>query len=211
MAARLTIYCGPMWAAKSHLLLMELGKLRAAGARAVTIKPRIDTRAGGAIASRTGLRTPADYLATDLAQVTVDDGVVYALDEAQFFDRSLLTFWERVRGTRSSRMLVAALDLDYARKPFGHVLELAKTALQTDVPVVIHRLAAECAWRGAGEPAPCGCPAPYTQRLVAGGTDTVRIGNGEFYRPACPAHHQCEPADTAAWGHTPVERLPPLA
>ena len=132
----------------------------------------------------------------------------------QFFDGSdLLTFAAAVlqpgdvKTAGSSLLVVAGLDLDFARRPFGGVLRLAHAALEqasdargdalSTADVAIHRLSARCSRGPPG--APCGSQAPFSQRLRAGGVDTVLVGGGEFYQPSCAVHHSCDPVDADAW------------
>lgn len=115
----------------------------------------------------------------------------------------------------ASLLVVAGLDLDFARRPFGGVLQLAKAALDDDTwggargPMLaadasIHRLSARCARVVGG--GVCGRQAPFSQRLHTGGMDTVLVGGGEYYQPACARHHTCEPADGGVW-QSPVPSL----
>ena len=121
--------------------------------------------------------------------------------------------------TPSSALLVSGLDLDYARRPFGHVCALATLAVtRPDTTSSVLRLAARCSHvdtsgrrggaaasssparkAGGGDSKACGRPAMYSQRLLGGGSATIVVGGAELYRPACAAHHVCEPISEEAW------------
>ena len=112
-------------------------------------------------------------------------------------------------------LLVAGLDLDFAGRPFGCVLELAQRALALASAgrggggsgsaaaglgeVLVERLTARCDFRGGAAAHACGRAAPFSQRLVAGGDRTVLVGGAEYYAPACAEHHNAAPGAAGEW------------
>lgn len=197
----LAVYLGPMCAGKSRKLILSLQAARAAGRATVAVKHTVDTRAA-ALASRSGLTHAADVVATSLDDVPVAAGCLYGIDDAQFFGPTLLPFWARVRAAGSS-LAVAGLDLDYARRPFGQLLDLAAAGLAPAAghSVVVERLTAECEWAGAGATGPCPQPAVFSQRLHAPGVGAqqVAVGGAELYAPSCEAHHVPQPVAAEHW------------
>lgn len=156
--------------------------LQAAGRTVALISSSRDTRYadGGAIATHAGVTAAAiavsslaDVDAASPAAATAD---VLAIDEAQFFD-DLVPYATAAADARGQTVVVAGLDGDAARRPFGGVLSLVPHAERVD------RLAAACAW--------CGCDAHFSVRLAGGGADAavVVVGGADTYAPACRRHY----------------------
>lgn len=189
---RLHVYYGPMCSGKTHELIKRAHLLAPAFAGLQVLKPALDTRgAAQAVASRTGLRLPATRCLPSLPAPPLAAHTLYVLDEVQFFP-ALLPFFAAL--PRTSALLAAGLDLDYASRPFGETLALA--AVARSLPAgegAATALAARCCAPG------CSSAAALTQRLAAGGEATVVVGGAEFYRPACAAHHSRSPVDGAGW------------
>lgn len=95
---------------------------------------------------------------------------VVAIDEGQFF-ADLVEFSEMCANA-GKIVIIAALDGDFRRKPFGRVLELIPMAERID------KLTAVCTR--------CCSDAAFTQRTVAS-TEIELIGGAESYRPVCRA------------------------
>jgi thymidine kinase len=201
------IFMGPMWSGKTNRLIQAVDAVRLGydPSRVNVVRFARDTRAPpGQIQSRTGLSLRATHTVSDLAAIPLDAGgeeSIFAVDEAQFFGDGLLDFWRRIKPTRHG-LLVAGLDLDYARKPFGGVLALAEEALAFPGDMVIERLTATCDHRDVrGDGRACGRRAPYSQRLSEGvRTAQVLVGGGDLYAPACGIHHVPEPVPREMWG-----------
>jgi len=133
---------------------------------------------------------------------------------------------EAAAATSPHGLLVAGLDFDFKGAPFGSVLELARRVIDAAGArgagagacsssgsgavaafaaaglgeVIVERLTARCDHRGGAHAPACGRAAAFSQRLVAGGGATVLVGGGEFYAPACAAHHRASPGDPSEWG-----------
>ncbi|MES1211334.1 MAG: hypothetical protein ABUL63_03260 [Acidobacteriota bacterium] len=67
-------------------------------------------------------------------------------------------------------MIIAGLDLDYLRRPFGPMPRILAMAEYVD------KMHAVCVR--------CGAPAHYSQR-IAGGTQQLLVGDGESYEARC--------------------------
>jgi thymidine kinase len=211
MAVSLHILTGPMYSAKSSRLLSILNSHSALIKRA--IKPSVDTRAPGYIKSRNGQEHLADFSVHSLSAVPLPTvstpSTLYAIDEAQFFD-DLLPFHDDFLKTArqvggSHTLVIAGLDLDFNRRPFGKLLELAKRSIlhseETNSRVVtadyvfIERLSARCSFKTSGGDV-CNAPALFSQRIAGGGDAIVLIeegsegeGGGGRYAPYCHKHH----------------------
>jgi thymidine kinase len=135
---------------------------------------------------------------------------LYAIDEVQFFE-DLLTFhddfFNKARQVGGSHtLLLAGLDLDFNRRPFGKLLELAtRSIIHSEVTrsnvdvvgtadtVIVERLSARCSFitttsRGGER---CNAPALFSQRIAGGDSLVLIEGEGEGrYAPYCHRHHQ---------------------
>jgi thymidine kinase len=175
-------------------------------AQRVVIKHAADERilGGGAasplqLRSRTGASLPVDTRVASLLSVPPRPHTLFVVDEAQFFP-DLLRFWAALAPLPGAALLAAGLDRDFRRAPFGETLALAAAARALgDGGGLALPLFARCCHRGQPHGAACGAPAPFTQRLAAGGSGVVVVGGADFYRPACEAHHSAEPIEGAAW------------
>ncbi len=157
----LEMIVGPMFSGKSEELIRRVRRAMIAEQQVQVFYPAQDTRANnGSIISRNGLTVVAEQVDQAaacrerlFALPRLPD--VVAFDEAQFFDAGLVPLVEALIGG-GVRVIVAALDLDFAGRPFGpaipHLLAMADR---------VDKLTAVCAV--------CGSEAAVrSQRLVDG-------------------------------------------
>ena len=153
-------------------------------AAAIFCKPKVDTRTeASTIASRNGTMFHGVSALDSLDTVHFEPHTLIAVDEAQFFDASLLRLFDRVQATPGCTMVVAGLDRDYKKEPFGYVLELAQKIVISPGMGQVNLLRAPCHVKT------CQAPAAYTSRLVDDTDSQILIGSSESYVPACAAHH----------------------
>jgi thymidine kinase len=98
-----------------------------------------------------------------------DDVQVVGIDEAQFYDMSLVDVAQEL-ANRGIRVIIAGLDMDYLGKPFGPMPYLM--AIAEDVRKV-HAICVKC-----------GALANYSHRLV-NDDELVVLGEKEAYEPLC--------------------------
>ena len=94
---------------------------------------------------------------------------VVGIDEAQFFDEALANLANELADA-GIRVIVAGLDQDFRRRPFGPMPHIMATAEYVD------KMHAVCVR--------CGAPAHYSQR-IAGGADQVQVGDADSYEARC--------------------------
>ena len=161
-----------MFSGKSEELVRRLRRTLIARQKSQVFKPLTDSR------------HPPELLITRdnrrLAALTVDgvgelraaveeDTEVIGIDEAQFFGEDLVQLVTEL-ADRGVRVIVAGLDQDYLRRPFGPmpaILALAE---------VVDKMHAVCVC--------CGQPAHYSQR-IAGGDSQVEVGDADSYEARC--------------------------
>ena len=178
----LEVICGPMFSGKSEEMIRRLRRAEIAGQRVVIFKPLIDDRYDAAdVVSHAGARMRAVPVSSVAEAVECADGFdVVGIDEVQFFDSSVVPRALDL-ADRGVRVVVAGLDQDFRRLPFGPMPDLLSHAEFVDMlQAVCHR---------------CGGPATTTQRLVDGrpapySGETVLVGAAEQYEARCRGCHE---------------------
>jgi thymidine kinase len=186
----LEVICGPMFSGKSEEMIRRLRRAEIAGQRVVIFKPRIDDRYDATdVVSHAGARMRAVPIGT-VAELTerADGFDVVGIDEAQFLGDGIVPGVLEL-SERGTRVVVAGLDQDFRRLPFGPMPALLSHAEFVDkLQAVCHR---------------CGGPATTTQRLVDGrpapySGDTVVVGAAEQYEARCRGCHEAGVGATLA-------------
>ena len=170
---RIEAISGGMFSGKSEELVRRLR--RAALARQVVqvFKPAADARHDDprrlVTRDKRELEAVSVTCSHELRQRLHPDVQVVGIDEAQFFDDGLV---DLVTGLADSgvRVIVAGLDLDYLRRPFGPMPRILAVAEYVDK---VHAVCMRC-----------GAPAHYSQR-TAGGGEQLQLGDTESYEARC--------------------------
>ena len=176
-----------MFSGKSEEMIRRLRRAEIAGQRAVIFKPRIDDRYDVAdVVSHAGIRmraVPVTDVAELVARAQGSKGTVMevvGIDEVQFFDHEVVGA-ALALADGGARVIVAGLDQDFRRRPFGPMPDLLSHAEFVDkLQAVCHR---------------CGGPATTTQRLVDGrpapySGATIVVGANEQYEARCRDCHE---------------------
>jgi len=172
-SGRIELITGPMFSGKSTELIRRLSRYQAAKVPLLLVKFAGDERYSSTEV-QTHDRTAMGALAvTRLAEAreAARDVRVLGIDEGQFFE-DLLPFAEEL-ANEGKVVVIAALDGDFQRQPFGQVPALVPLCERVD------KLSAICAY--------CSRPASFTQRLTAE-TETVSIGGADKYVAVCRRH-----------------------
>lgn len=165
------VVCGPMFSGKTEELIRRLRRAEIAKMRVSIFKPKIDDRYSiDHIVSHSEARIPSVAVSSaaeieELAQ----DAQVIGVDEAQFFDDSLIDICERLADA-GKRVIVAGLDTDFRTQPFGPIPQLLARA------EYITKTLAICMQ--------CGNPANRTQRITEDSRKVV-VGAGKIYEARC--------------------------
>ncbi|MDY5857983.1 MAG: thymidine kinase [Porphyromonas sp.] len=165
------VICGSMFSGKTEELMRRLRRAKFANQRIEVYKPALDTRYDevevvshdrNSISS-----TPVESSASILLMSSEVD--VVGIDEAQFFDTGLIAVAQEL-ADKGVRVIIAGLDMDFRRQPFGPMAELCAIADSVDK---IHAICVEC-----------GRLANYSHRLVSGEAQ-VLLGEVKEYAPLC--------------------------
>ncbi|MEM1244969.1 MAG: thymidine kinase [Acidobacteriota bacterium] len=171
-AGHIEVITGGMFSGKSEELVRRLRRALIARQRIQVFKPVADTRSAPEhIVTRDNreLEAHAVRSAAELRE-RLELGVeVVAIDEAQFFDAGLVELVNELADL-GMRVIIAGLDQDYLRRPFGPMPALMATAEYVD------KMHAVCVR--------CGAPAAYSNR-TAGGDEQLQVGDVESYEARC--------------------------
>jgi len=174
---RIEVITGPMFSGKSEELIRRLKRAQIAKRRVVCFKPDLDIRYNrNAIASHSAQTLDALPVANveELKAVLLpmlDSVEVVGIDEAQFFDPSLVPLSHHLI-QKGQRVILAGLDTTFTGEPFAPIPELMAIADE------VTKLSAVCMQ--------CGAPAVHTQRLGSN-QSLVLVGAAGVYEARCRA------------------------
>lgn len=170
---RIEVICGSMFSGKTEELIRRLKRAKFARQRVEIFKPAMDTRYSeeevvshdsNSIAS-----TPIDSSASIL--LFSSDKDVVGIDEAQFFDEGLVDVCNQL-ADNGIRVIVAGLDMDFKRIPFGPIPALLAIA---DEVTKVHAICVKC-----GNLA-------YATHRITKSDKRVLLGEKTDYEPLCRA------------------------
>lgn len=176
----ITIVCGSMFAGKSEELIRLARRALYAKKKVQVFKPAIDTRYDDAmVVTHMGVKheaLPVRNVADLKAKINKDTQVIL-IEEAQFFDKSLVPLVVDL-ADKGREVICAGLDQDFRREPFGPMPQLLAVADN------VIKLRAICM--------SCGAPASHTYRVINGkpahwDDPIVLIGATEAYEARCRA------------------------
>jgi len=171
-SGRIEVIAGGMFSGKSEELVRRLRRAVIAQQHVQTFKPLIDTRhPPEVLVTRDNRTVAAVTVATsgELSKLLEEDVQVVGIDEAQFFDMELVGLAMDL-ADRGVRTIVAGLDQDYLRRPFGPMPAILALAEHVDK---MHAICVRC-----------GGTAHYSQR-IAGSDEQVQVGDNDIYEARC--------------------------
>jgi len=169
---RIEVIAGGMFSGKSEELVRRLKRAVIARQKVQVFKPITDNRhPPKVLVTRDNRELAAESVADTAAlrSALTEDVEVVGVDEAQFFDLALVELTSEL-ADRGIRTIIAGLDQDYLRRPFGPMPAIMSLAEFVDK---VHAVCVRC-----------GGAAHYSQR-IAGGDDQVVVGDTETYEARC--------------------------
>lgn len=174
----IVVICGSMFAGKSEELIRRARRALYAKKKVQVFKPSIDNRYDESmVVTHMGIKHEAVPVKNvrDLAGCIDKNTDVVLIEEAQFFDRSLSALAVKL-ADEGMEVILAGLDQDFRREPFGPMPELMAVADE------VVKLRAICM--------NCGAPASHTYRQIDGkpahrDDPIVLIGATEAYEARC--------------------------
>jgi thymidine kinase len=173
-----------MFSGKSEELVRRLRRALIARQVVQVFKPQADSRhAATRLVTRDNRELAAESVgdSNELRSALKPDVEVVGIDEAQFFDQGLVDEIMRLADS-GVRVIVAGLDQDYNRQPFGPMPSLLALAEFVD------KMHAVCVQ--------CGARAHYSQR-ISGGEEQVLVGDVDAYEARCRECYQPYAAEKA--------------
>jgi thymidine kinase len=161
------VITGGMFSGKSEELIRRIRRAEIARQRVQLFKPTIDTRFDTEqIVSRDnrGLSATAVASAGDVRRRVAVGAKVVGIDEVQFFDNEIVDVCMDLADA-GLRVIVAGLDQDFRRRPFGPMPSLLAVA------EYVSKMHAVCMR--------CGGPAHYSQRIT-GGSAQIEVGDVSY-------------------------------
>lgn len=168
---QIEVVCGSMFSGKTEELIRRLRRAQIAKQKVAIFKPKIDTRySQSEIVSHSEQKIPSTVVETaEQILLFSSDAQVIGIDEAQFFDLSLVDVCQKL-ADQGKRVIIAGLDTDYRGVPFEPMPQLLAVA------EYITKTLAVCM--------KCGAPANRTQRITNSG-ERVLVGAQDYYEARC--------------------------
>ena len=165
------VICGSMFSGKTEELIRRLKRAQFANQKIEIFKPEVDTRYSDMDVVSHDLHSIPCTPVKDPARMleTAEETQVIGIDEAQFFDDSLINVAQEL-ANRGKRVIIAGLDTDFKGKPFGPIPALM--AVAEDVQKV-HAICVKC-----------GNLANHSHRLSKN-ENLVVLGEKDVYEPLC--------------------------
>ena len=123
------VVCGSMFSGKTEELIRRLRRAQFANQTIAIFKPSVDKRYSEVeVVSHDFHKITSTPISKAVEMLSVGEDVqVVGVDEAQFFDESLVDVCQQL-ADRGKRVIVAGLDTDYLGKPFGPIPMLMAVA-----------------------------------------------------------------------------------
>lgn len=165
------VICGSMFSGKTEELLRRLRRAKIANLTVEIFKPAIDNRYDEVLViSHDKNKIPSTPVESSQSILLMSSGVdVVGIDEAQFFDSELTSVVQQM-ADNGIRVVIAGLDMDYKRNPFGPMASLCAIADSVDK---IHAICMDC-----------GRLANYSFRKTENSSQ-VMLGEMNEYKPLC--------------------------
>jgi thymidine kinase len=182
---RLEVIAGCMFSGKTEELLRRIERERIAKKKVLLLKPENENRySQEKVVTHKGYSLPCIRIPLKINYIDLEkmlrldliEAQVIGFDDAQFFDRDFFPFLCEMLILKGKRVIVAGLDLDFKRIPFGPMPVLLAFADE------VLKLTAVCV--------KCGKPAVCTQRIVKGQPASldgplVQVGGLDNYEARC--------------------------
>ena len=171
------VICGSMFSGKTEELIRRIRRAEYARQNIIVFKPVLDNRYDDInIVSHSQMKAPSIPInhADEIRKYITDEVEIVAIDEAQFFDESIIAVCNEL-ADQGKRVIVAGLDQDYKGLPFGYMPQLMSIAEYVTKNLAI------CV--------KCGNPANRTQRTIHK-EEQILVGSTEAYEARCRNCHE---------------------
>lgn len=178
---RIEIILGCMFSGKSTELIKLMKKYKILDKQILAINHKIDVRYSEAPKIVTHDNISFDCIFTERLHNLKNDtkyinAHIIVIEEAQFFE-DLFSFVINAADIDGKVVIVAGLDGDFKKEPFGDILKLIPHAEK------VTKLNALCLLCGDGT------PASFTKRIIDNDSQTL-VGSSESYIAVCRKHYK---------------------
>ena len=165
------LICGSMFSGKTEELIRRIIRAQIAKQNTAIFKPNLDNRfSTEEIVSHNNRKIKSIMVSNALEILEkVGDAEVVGIDEAQFFDESLIRVCRKL-SSNNKRVILAGLEKDYLGKPFGPMPELMVEA------EYVTKVLAICVV--------CGNPANFSYRITSESSQ-ILVGETDKYEARC--------------------------
>ncbi len=163
------VICGSMFSGKTEELLDRIKQVKLENLKIAVYKPKVDTRYDSKNIVSHNKNYVEAIAITDPKEILNTDVDVIAIDEAQFFNNSLIKIVS-ILANKGIRIIVAGLDMDFQGEPFGPMPKLLAIAEKI---TKVHATCVDC----EGE-------ANYSFRTNTN-SSLIKIGEKNDYRALC--------------------------
>ena len=165
------VICGSMFSGKTEELIRRIKRAKYAKLNIKIFKPKIDTRYNNENVVSHDNNFIESIIVDNSNEILslIEEAVVVAIDEAQFFDDNLFVICNQI-ANNGIRVIVAGLDMDFLGNPFGPIPKLLATAEHI---TKVHAICVNC-----------GSIANHSFRKTQD-TQLVKIGENNEYKPLC--------------------------
>ena len=163
--------CGPMFSGKTEELIRRLVRAQIAKQDTAIFKPNLDNRYSEEFIVSHNKRRIRSVLVSTPQDILdkVNCAEVIGIDEAQFFDASLIEVCREL-ALQNRRIILAGLEKDYLGKPFG---PMPKLMIESEYVTKVLAICMEC-----------GNPANFSFRLSKE-SNLVVVGESDKYEARC--------------------------
>jgi len=178
MCGNLELVIGPMFAGKSTEIIKRVRLLKIINKKYLIVKPKIDNRYIDEKITSHNLETIDCRIINNLNEIKdseINEIDTLIIDEGQFF----CDLFENVIRWIDNfliNIIVAGLDGDFQRKPFGQILNLIPLSNKC---IKLNSVCNICK---------DGTEAPFSHRHIKS-DETILIGGSESYIPVCRKHY----------------------
>lgn len=170
-AGWIELICGSMFSGKTEELIRRIIRAQIAKQKTAIFKPQIDNRYSNEEIVSHNNRKIKSYNVENSSEILdkVGDAEVIGIDEVQFFDKGIIQV-VRELAANNKRVILAGLEKDFMRKPFGSMPELMVEA------EYVTKVLAICVV--------CGNPANFSYRTSSESSQIV-VGETDKYEARC--------------------------
>ena len=165
------VICGPMFSGKTEELIRRLIRAQIAKQRVAIFKPLTDNRFENDFIVSHNQRKIKSIQVKDTNKIEAykDKADVFGIDEAQFFDFSIVNVCRNLANA-GKRVVIAGLEKDYLAKSFGAMPDLM---IDAEYITKVNAICIEC-----------GDPANYSHRISLEKKQIV-VGEIDKYEALC--------------------------